>query len=150
MPCGLLSKWWMRGFLFWLLEMQRNKKRILCPDFQWSPCIFSSSPLRWMIEDREPRMWRTTALAGIFEIVIQVVAVPWAFKGKRSKNSAVGFVLLYFSVFVKNHNFWKAWAYSLLFSVCPRLESLDSFPSFLFGARSHSICFFCSADPVSQ
>lgn len=121
----------MRGFLSWLLKMQRNKKCIQCPDFQWCPCIFRSSPLRWMIEDCEPRMWRTPAQAGVAEITIQVVTVPWAFKGKWPKNPAVGFVLLYFSVLVKNHDFWKAWAYFLLLSVCPRLESVGSFPSFL-------------------
>lgn len=101
MPCGLLSKWWMTGFLFWLLKMQRNKKCIQPPDFQSSPCICSSSPLQRMIEDCEHRMWRTAAPAGIFEIIIQVVAVPWALKGIWLNNSAVGFVLLYFSVFVK-------------------------------------------------
>lgn len=88
--------------------MQRGKKCIECPGFQWSSCLFSSSPIQGMMEDCETRMQRTPAPAGIVEIIIQVVAVCWAFKGKWSKNSAVGFVLLFFSVFVKNHSFWKA------------------------------------------
>lgn len=143
MPCGLLSKWWMTGFLFWLLKMQRNKKCIQPPDFQSSPCICSSSPLQRMIEDCEHRMWRTAAPAGIFEIIIQVVAVPWALKGIWLNNSAVGFVLLYFSVFVKKSCFLENVSmFSFVLSLSTCLESVDSFPSFLFGAQSHLLCFF--------
>lgn len=151
MPCGLLSKWWMTGFLFWLLKMQRNKKCIQPPDFQSSPCICSSSPLQWMIEDCKHRMWRTAAPAGIFEIIIQVVAVPWALKGIWLNNSAVGFVLLYFSVFVKNHVFWKTWAYFFLFSVCPLVwKVLISSLHFFLEHNPIWYVFFCNTDPVNQ
>lgn len=151
MPCGLLSKWWMTGFLFWLLKMQRNKKCIQPPDFQSSPCVCSSSPLQRMIEGCEHRMWRTAAPAGIFEIIIQVVAVPWALKGIWLNNSAVGFVLLYFSVFVKNHVFWKTWAYFLLFLVCPLVWKV-LIPSLHFFLEHNPIwyVFFCNTDPVNQ
>lgn len=118
MPCGLLSKWWMRGFLFWLLKMQRNKKCTQPPDFQFSSCICSSSPLQQVIEDCEHIMWRTAAPAGILEIIIQVVAVPWALKGIRSNNACCGFCFaLLFSV-CKNHVFCKTWAYHPLFLAC--------------------------------
>lgn len=126
-------------FFFWLLKMQRNKKCIQPPDFQSSPCICSSSPFQQMIEDCKHRMWRTAAPAGIFEIIIQVVAAPWALKGIWSNNSVVVFVLLYFSVSVRKSCFLENVSmFFLLFSVC----------HFVWKALISSLHFFLEHNPI--